>query len=98
MKRIGFVLSFLVLVAAPALATARLPHTSIETANCSELPWATVSAILKKVAEQGRYSYSSLEGWYDAGLVTVALDADGRYEVRIRGAAGLLDVILIDSY
>ena len=97
MKRVGFLLSFLVLVAAPALATARPLHTSIETADCLELPWATVSAVLKKVADQGRYSYSSLEGWYDAGLVTVTQDADGRYEVRIRSAAGLLDVIHIDS-
>ena len=97
MKRIGFVLSFLVLVAAPVLATARPSHTFIETADCSELSWATVSAVLKKVADQGRYSYSSLEGWYDAGLLTVTLDANGRYEVRIRNAAGVLDILVIEG-
>jgi hypothetical protein len=97
MKRIGFVLSFLVLAAAPAIATAKPYHISIEAADCSELPWATVDAVLKKVAAQGRYTYASLTGWYDAGQLTVALSSSGAYVVRIVVADGLLDVILIDN-
>jgi hypothetical protein len=96
MKRIGFVLSFLVLIAAPAMATARPIQMYISADNCSELPWATVDAVLKKVAEQGRYAYVSLVQWYDAGLLAVTQNAAGGYEVRICRADGLLDVIVID--
>jgi hypothetical protein len=98
MKRIGFVLSFLVLVAAPAMATTSPHHICIEAADCSELSWATVDAVLKKVAVQGRYAYASLVGWYDAGLLTVTQSAAGWYEVRICTADGIGDIILIDSY
>jgi hypothetical protein len=97
MKRIGFVLSFLLLVAAPAITTATPNHTYIEAADCSELPWTTVDAVLKKVVEQGRYAYSSLVGWYDAGLLTVTQNANGGYVVRICNADGVLDILVIED-
>jgi hypothetical protein len=97
MKRIGFVLSLFVLAAAPAIATAKPYHISIEAADCSELPWATVDAVIKKVAAQGRYTYASLTGWYDAGQLTVALSSSGAYVVRIVDADGVLDILVVEG-
>ena len=66
-------------------------------APTAELPWATVDAVLKKVAAQGRYAYADLVAGYDAGSVMVAQSGSG-YLVTIARADGLLDVIIIDMH
>jgi hypothetical protein len=97
MKRIGIILSLSGLLATSVLATAAPLFPVAEVCICSELPWATVDAVLKKVAEQGHYGYTVLMGRYDDGLLTVTQSAGGGYEVRIYDEDGLLDVIHIDN-
>lgn len=98
MKRIGFFLSFLFLFfPLPMLLPARCDVPAAVSALDTELPWSTVQAVLKAVADQGNYAYPQLVSWYDSGLLTVE-QSGSSYVVRIYDADGALDVILIDIH
>lgn len=110
MKRIAIVLALVAggctpvwslsaLRAYPLVASAGLPACDAAGAFCefedSELPWSTVSAVLKKVTEVRDYSYSQLVDWYQVGLVTVEQSGSG-YLVTVVDEDGALDALLID--
>ena len=80
----------------PYCLPARPTANVVVSARAAELPWATVDAVLKKVAAQGRYAYSDLVAGYDAGSVTVAQSGSG-YVVTIARADGLLDILIIEG-
>jgi hypothetical protein len=95
-KRTGMFVSVLFLLGSfPAFLPAASVATAIEHTSDSELPWSTVQAVLKKVAEQGHYSYSDLVAGYNVGTVSVEQQGSG-YVVKVFSADGLLDVILIE--
>lgn len=96
MKRLGFALSFLFLFTASfPLTAAKLTHSHVIIAS-TELPWSTVDAVLKKVAERGTYAYSQLVNWYDQGWLTVEPCGSG-YLVTISDEDGIVDVLLEES-
>lgn len=76
----------------PARAAARLAIV----ASTTELPSATVDAVLKKVAAQGRYSFADLLAGYDNGAVTIEQSGSG-YAVRIARADGVMDILIIEG-
>lgn len=94
MKRIAIVLPLLAGLAMPLFANS-LP-TSPVMCEVTELPWSTVSAVLKEVTEVRDYSYSQLVDWYGVGRVTVEQSGSG-YLVTITDDDGIADVVLIES-
>ena len=71
-------------------------HADPITSEVSELPWSTVSAVLKKVVDIRPYSYAELVDWYQVGLVTVVQSGSG-YQVSITDADGLTEVLVIEN-
>ena len=62
----------------------------------SELPWSTVTAVLKRCAAVSEYSYAALVSGYQDGTVTVAVSGSG-YLVTVSDTKGILDQIIIDA-
>lgn len=85
--------------ARPLCATASLPAPmgcEVSGSIVIDLPWSTVSAVLKRVSELHPYSYTALVDGYDAGLVTVEQSGSG-YLVQITDEDGLTQQVLIDD-
>lgn len=97
MKRIGLFVS-LVLVLAWAnarpvtVATSPISMVALDT----ELPDATVQAVLKKASTLCNYSYERLLAGYAAGWVTITQSGSG-WVVRICDSDGITTVIMIDT-
>ena len=82
-------------VNAGTLSGATVASSEVCTTMDSELPWSTVSAVLKRVSETHPYSYAQLVDGYQVGLVTVQALGSG-YEVRIYDEDGLVDILIIE--
>jgi hypothetical protein len=96
MKRIGIFVSLLLLFASPSMVAANNTTTHFEIHAMTELPWATVQQVLKKVADMGTYTYGQLVAGYNNGTVTVEQSGTS-YVVTITDADGATDVIIMDG-
>jgi hypothetical protein len=95
MKRTWIFVALLMgILAGPGMGLARMAAPKMEC--LTELPWATVEAVLKRCAAlRSDLAYAQLVSGYHAGLVDVATSGSG-YLVTMVDADGLTDVILID--
>jgi hypothetical protein len=97
MKRIGLFVSLILVL---AWANAR-PVTMAASPICmaamdTELPDATVQAVLKKASTLCNYSYERLLAGYAAGWVTIAQSGSG-WVVTVCDSDGIGTMILIDN-
>jgi hypothetical protein len=97
MKRIAIVMTLVVLATAPlSIAFAAATTTHSASSASTELPWSTVAKVLKKVADQGNYTYQQLVDGYNTGTVSVE-QAGTSYIVSVCNADGAVDMIIIDN-
>jgi hypothetical protein len=97
MKRTWIFVALLMgILAGPRLLVAR--QTAPMAVFQTELPWATVDAVLKRCAAlHSAYSYDALVSGYETGLVDVAASGSG-YLVTLTSADGNLVIgLLIDN-
>jgi hypothetical protein len=98
MKRIGMFVSCLFLLISSPVVLPAAPVAGETSFNaCTELPWATVDAVLKQVDElRAEYTYSQLVEWYSDAMLTVDQVGTDVYQVTISDETGILDVVIID--
>ena len=106
MKRIAILLPLLAGLAGPLAiseVSAALPRGGTFGALAptfevvAELPWSTVSAVLKKMEEVRDYSYDQLVSWYNVGRVTVEQVGSG-YRVTVLDDDGILEITVLEGF